>query len=100
MKEFLSDPEFQQELSQEAEAVREQVRTLRPATVVTAGGSYLFTETLNLPVQWVAILPHKDNGALTNRSEMPREWFGLIRSASRTGHTDQQSIHVKPKDVN
>lgn len=64
MKEFLSDPEFQQELSQEAEAVREHLRTLRPATAITAGTSFLFAETLNLPVQWVAVLQHKDNSSL------------------------------------
>ncbi len=64
MNEFFNDPKFQDEVRQAADAARTHMQSIVPPTVVREGDSFLFSESLDLPVRWVATQRHKDNANL------------------------------------
>lgn len=64
MKDFFANPQFQEQLRHAADEAREHVKTIQPVSSVNAGDSFLFSESLDHPVRWVAIVKHKDNPSL------------------------------------
>ncbi len=64
MNEFFRNPGLQEQLAEAVVRAREHIKALRQPTVVSAGDSFLFTESVDLPVRWIAIITHKRDPAL------------------------------------
>jgi len=64
MKNFFNDPEFQAELQRDATQARDHLANMKPIGKLTAGDSFFFVESNDLPVRWVCVLPHVDNSSL------------------------------------
>jgi len=64
MKDFFADPAFQEELRRTAANARNAIAAVGSISEIGSGDSFLFSESEDLPVRWVAILQHKDNASL------------------------------------
>ncbi len=88
MKDFFNDPKFQTELRQAATDARTRIADIGTISVIGSGDCFLFPESDDLPVRWVAVLPHKDNPAL---------WFLLAADEfSRVGTCDVEVPETSP----
>ena len=61
MKNFFDDSKFQEEIKRATAKARDHINSIQPATSIHSGDCFLFTESLDLPVRWVAALQHKDS---------------------------------------
>jgi hypothetical protein len=64
MNNFFNDPKFQAELKHDADRAREQIVNKKKLATPAVGDSFLFAESIELPVRWVCVLPHVDNSSL------------------------------------
>ena len=64
MKDFFTNPQFREQLRHSAETARDRIAGINPISEVVLGDCFLFHESDDLPVRWVAVLPHKDNSSL------------------------------------
>ena len=64
MKNFFDDATFQEEIKRATAKARDHLNSIQPATSIHSGDCFLFTESLDLPVRWVATLQHKDSSDL------------------------------------
>lgn len=64
MSNFFDDPLFQENLHRIANAARSHAESISPPTSVSSGDSFVFTESIDLPVRWVATQRHKDNAGI------------------------------------
>lgn len=64
MKKLFDDPNFRADSERNAALAREHVARLRRPEAFSAGDSFVFAESYDLPVRWVCVLPHVDNPSL------------------------------------
>jgi hypothetical protein len=64
MKDFFKDPAFQNQLRQASADARKSIDSMEAITEVSSGDCFLFAESDDLPLRWVAVLRHKDDPAI------------------------------------
>lgn len=64
MNNFLNDPKFQDKLREAAALANRHVDSVKPVASISLGDAFLFAESKDLPVRWVAVRQHKDNSNL------------------------------------
>lgn len=64
MKNLFDDPDFRETSKRNALLVREKTSQLRCPDKLSAGDSFVFIESYDLPVRWVCVLMHVDNPSL------------------------------------
>jgi len=64
MNNFFTDPNFQAELQRDTAQARGHLANRKPLGKLTAGDSFFFVESYDLPVRWVCVMPHVDNSSL------------------------------------
>lgn len=69
MKDFFNNPRLQEQLADAVAKAREHTKTLHQPAAVSAGDSFLFTESIEMPVRWIAILTHKHD---------PNLWYFVV----------------------
>jgi hypothetical protein len=64
MKNLFDDPNFREASKRNAALTRERIAQLRCPNTLSAGDSFVFTESYDLPVRWVCVFAHVDNPLL------------------------------------
>lgn len=64
MSSIFNDQDFREELRRNASMARERVNQIRCPEILSAGDSFVFTESYDLPVRWVCVQAHVDNPAI------------------------------------
>lgn len=64
MKNLFDDPSFREDSKRNAAVVRERLTHLKQPSALSAGASFVFTESYHLPVRWVCLFAHVDNPLL------------------------------------
>lgn len=64
MKNLFDDPNFREVSKRNAAMARERIAQLRCPDTLSAGDSFVFTESYDLPVRWVCLFAHVDNRLL------------------------------------
>ena len=64
MNNLFDDPDFREASERNAELTRKRIAQLRCPDTLSAGDSFVFTESYDLPVRWVCVLPHVDTPSL------------------------------------
>ncbi len=88
MKNFFDDPAFQNGLRQAAADARTKIADIGTIADISSGDCFLFSESDDLPVRWVAVLRHKDD---------PEIWFLLAADEfSQVGTCDVEIAEANP----